>query len=252
MNAIGYIRVSTDGQVGEDKYGLDVQRTLISEYAESNDITIVDWVVDEGMSGAKLRPKFDAIVFEGSVTNPPIEALIVAKSDRVARDINIYYYYKMKLTIKNIKLISVTEDFGQLGVLSTMLEAFTMCAAQQERENITKRTSAGRRIKSSKGGYSGGRAPLGYKVVGGELVINPDEAPTVIRAFELKDQGLSLRAIGDTLNKEGYPTRSGKPFVISNVQSMINNRKTYEGYYRYGKDKEWVKGVHEPILKEGE
>lgn len=250
MNAIGYIRVSTDGQVGEDKFGLDAQRAQIEEYAKKNDISISKWVIDEGESGAKLRPKFDTMIYESEISNPPTEAIVVAKSDRVARDINIYYYYKMKLKMKNIKLVSVTEDFGQMGVLSTMLEAFTMCAAEMERDNITKRTSAGRRIKSSKGGYSGGRAPMGYKVINGQLVINPNEAPTVVRAFELKDQGLSLRAIGEKLNEEGYPTRGGKPFVISNVQSMINNRKTYEGYYRYGKNGEWVKGQHEAILKE--
>ena len=31
---IGYIRVSTDGQVGEDKYGLDAQRADILKYCE--------------------------------------------------------------------------------------------------------------------------------------------------------------------------------------------------------------------------
>ena len=30
-NVIGYIRVSTDGQCGDDKFGLDVQREQISE-----------------------------------------------------------------------------------------------------------------------------------------------------------------------------------------------------------------------------
>ena len=251
MRAIGYIRVSTDGQIGDDKFGIEAQREMIEEYAEKNGHEIVRWVTDEGESGAKLRPGFDNIIF-GDVENPPFEAVIVAKSDRVARDINIYYYYKMKLKMKDIKLLSVSEDFGQMGVLSTMLEAFTLCVAEQERENITKRTSAGRKIKSSRGGYSGGKAPMGYKVLNGQLVVNKEEAPTVIRAFELKDSGYSLRKIADTLNEEGYPSRTGAKFVVSNVQSMINNRKTYEGYYHYGKDGEWVKGQHEPILKEGE
>lgn len=251
MRAIGYIRVSTDGQIGEDKFGIEAQKKMIGEYAEKNGHEIVRWVTDEGESGAKLRPGFDNIIF-GDVENPPFEAVIVAKSDRVARDINIYYYYKMKLKMKDIKLLSVSEDFGQMGVLSTMLEAFTLCVAEQERENITKRTSAGRKIKSSRGGYSGGKAPMGYKVLNGQLVVNKEESPTVIRAFELKDSGYSLRKIADTLNEEGYPSRTGAKFVVSNVQSMINNRKTYEGYYHYGKDGEWVKGQHEPILKEGE
>ena len=248
MNVIAYIRVSTDGQVGEDKFGLERQEEIIKEYCDKNGMTVVKWFRDEGESGAKERPGFDEIVY-GEITNPPYEAVVVAKTDRVARDINVYYYYKMMLMKKDIKLISIAEDFGQFGVFANMLEAFTLCVAEMERDNITKRTSGGRKVKASKGGYSGGRAPMGYKVLNGQLIINEDEAPVVRRVFELRDSGTVLLDIVDILNKEGYVTRNGKKFVISTVQSIVNNRKTYEGYYHYGKNGEWVQGVHEPILK---
>lgn len=247
MNVIGYIRVSTDGQCGEDKYGLEVQRQQIEEYASAHDMTVIDWFRDEGESGAKERPGFDEIIY-GEVTNPPYEAVIVAKSDRVARDINVYFYYKMMLLKKDVKLISISEDFEAFGVFAPMLEAFTLCVADMERQNINKRTSARRKVKASQGGYSGGRAPMGYKVQNKTLVINPDESPTVLRIFELRDNGMVMTAIVDTLNREGYKTRNGKPFVISTVQSVLNNRKTYEGFYHYGKTGEWVKGQHEPLL----
>ena len=251
MNVVAYIRVSTDGQCGDDKFGLEVQRKTITEYCQKNGYTILRWFEDEGESGAKERPGFDEIVY-GEVSNPPYEAVIVAKSDRVARDINIYYYYKMMLRKKDIKLISIAEDFGQFGVFANMLEAFTLCVAEMERENINKRTSGGRKIKAAKGGYSGGRAPMGYKVSNGGLIINEDEVPAVRRIFELRDSGVVLLDIVDILNKEGFKTRAGKNFLISTVQGVINNRKTYEGWYKYGKDGEWVKGQHEPILKGGE
>lgn len=248
MNVIAYVRVSTDGQVGEDKFGLERQEQIITDYCQRNDMEIVKWFRDEGESGAKERPGFDEIVY-GDVSNPPFEAVVVAKTDRVARDINVYYYYKMMLMKKNIKLISIAEDFGQFGVFANMLEAFTLCVAEMERDNITKRTSGGRKVKASKGGYSGGRAPMGYKVLNGKLVINAEEAEVVRRVFELRDSGKVLLDIVDILNREGYLTRNGKKFVISTVQSIVNNRKTYEGYYHYGKNGEWVQGEHEPILK---
>ena len=104
-NVLAYIRVSTDGQCGDDKFGLDVQKQSIIEYCEKNDYNIIKWYTDEGESGAKERPGFDEIVY-GDVSNPPYEAVIVAKSDRVARDINVYYYYKMLLTKtgENVKI----------------------------------------------------------------------------------------------------------------------------------------------------
>lgn len=243
-----YTRVSTDNQVGEDKFGLESQRKIIEEYCAKNELVVVRWFTDEGESGAYERPGFDEIVY-GDVANPPYEAIVVAKSDRVARDINVYYYYKMMLKKKDVELLSVAEDFGQFGVFADMLEAFTLCVAKMERENINKRTSGGRKIKAAKGGYAGGRAPMGYKVFGGQLVINPEEAEVVKFIFKHKKNGNSMLGTVKALNEAGYKTRNGKEFVISTVQSIWNNEQTYRGMYRYG-DGDWVNGQHEAILKD--
>lgn len=251
MNAIAYLRVSTDGQVGDDKFGLDSQREQIEQYATTNGITIVEWFMDEGISGVtEHRPAFDRIIY-GDITNPPYEAVIVAKNDRIARDINVYFYYKMMLKKKDITLISVSEDFGQFGVFSNILEAFTMCVAEMERANITKRTSMGRAVKSERGGYSGGKAPYGYSSErgSGKLVINPNEVPLIKRIFEIRDNGGTMKDIVQTLKGEGFKTRKGNDFQISTIQYILGNRKTYEGFYKYGETGEWVQGLHEPILR---
>lgn len=247
-NVVAYIRVSTDGQAGEDKFGLEVQKQQIVEYCEKNGMNILKWYADEGESGAKERPGFDEIVY-GEVSNPPVEAVVVAKTDRVARDIEIYYYYKMLLRKKEIELISIAEDFGQFGVFSNMLESFTLCVAQMERDNINKRTSSGRAVKSAKGGYSGGRTPFGYKPENGKMVIVPDEAEVVKEIFRMKDgEGKTYKAVVERLNSEGKKNRSGTAFSISTVQTIYENKKVYQGLYRYGKQADWVQGQHEAIL----
>lgn len=249
MNVIGYIRVSTQGQIGEDRYGMAAQEEDIRAYCARNGMEIVRWVRDEGESGAKERPGFDEIVY-GEVTNPPIEAVVAGKTDRVARDINVYYYYKMMLKKKDIQLYSVAEDFGQMGVFATMLEAFTLCVAEMERENIRKRTSGGRRVKASQGGYSGGRPPLGYRVENGQLKVIPEEAETVRRIFALTAEGKSRQKVCDVLNAEGRVNKSGKRFSPSTVQTVLENERMYRGEYRYGKNDIWVTGQHEAILGE--
>lgn len=247
-NVIGYVRVSTDNQCKDDKFGLEVQREQIEKYCDKNEMNIIRWYEDKGESGAKERPGFDEIVY-GDVTNPPFEAVVVAKSDRVARDIEVYYYYKMLLRKKNISLISISEDFGKFGVFSDMLESFTLCVAKMERENINKRTSAGRSVKSRQGGYSGGRPPFGYRAANHRLEIIPEEAEIVKTVFRMKDnEGKTYQNVCDYLNSLGKTNRSGTKFSISTVQVIYENKKLYQGYYKYGKSADWVKGVHEPIL----
>ena len=247
-NVVAYIRVSTDGQFGDDKFGLDIQREQIVEYCAKNDMTILKWFSDEGESGAKYRPGFDEIVY-GEITNPPYEAVIVAKSDRVAGDINVYFFYQWALLRKNIELISICEDFGQFGVFVNALKMFTLTCAEMERENIHKRTSAGRSVKSARGGYSGGRPPYGYKAANHNLEVVPEEAEIVKTVFRMKDDGKTYKNICDHLNDLGKTNRSGTKFSISTIQVIYENKKVYQGFYRYGKNAEWVKGVHEPILK---
>lgn len=248
-NAVGYVRVSTDGQVGEDKFGIDSQKQSILLYANNNGYNIVKWYVDEGVSGVKdNRPELDKILYGDNVTNPPFEAVIVAKSDRIARDIKLYFYYLYTLEKKNVKLLSVCEHFDDDNGLSGIYRSIMLFVAEQERKNIAMRTSSGRRIKAKAGGYSGGRAPYGYSVSDGQLVRNEKEVPIVLAVFKGLDEGKTLWAIADGLTEAGYVTRKGTPFRESNIRSIRDNRPLYEGMYKYGKDMNWVKGVHEPIL----
>lgn len=253
---VGYVRVSTDGQVGDDKWGLDEQKERILQYCSQNDMKVVDWYEDKGESGVKeSRPALDRLLY-GELSNPPIEAVIVAKSDRIARDIKLYFYYLMLLSKRKIELISATEKTIDDGSgLGNIYLALMLFVAEQERLNITKRTSGGRNQKAKTGGYAGGRAPIGYMTQNAQLVPNPAEVPLVRRVYELYSQGFGTVEISRRMEEEGYTTRSGSGLTPSTVQSILSNQRMYEGMYRYGKTRgnmTWVKGQHEPILKEGE
>lgn len=250
-NAIGYIRVSTEQQAEEEKYGIDVQKQAILLYANNNGYNIVDWKIDK-MSGVKdNRPALNEILNGDVISNPPIEAVIVFKNDRLARDTKLYFYYLYSLEKKNIKLLSTKEEFVEGDDMANIYRALIQFVAEQERKNIALRTSKGRSVKARCGGYSGGRCPYGYKVKEGCLVINDEERPIVEYVFKRYAEGTPMLTIADELNDLGYRTRKGTKFQNTSVRSIVKNRPLYEGMYKYGKTMNWVKGVHEPILKEG-
>ena len=253
-NVVGYCRVSTDNQVGDDKYGMAAQRRDIEKFCAENGYTIVNWFFEEAVSGhedAEHRPEL-ARILNGEITNPPIQAVIVAKNERLARKVENYFAFKYLLGRNNIDVISVQEDFGSSGMFKPMMEAMSAAFAEIERSFITLRMSTGRAAKSKKGGYAGGKAPYGYRSQRGskQLSLCEAEVPLVRRIFELYDRGYAFQRICDTLREDGYKTRKGGSFQPSTVQYIIRNKKTYQGYYKYGKDGEWVKGLHDPILKD--
>ena len=246
--AVAYCRVSTAGQVGEGKYGIDDQRAKINEYCEAHDIEVVRWYIDEGVSGAAMnRPALDRLL-AGEETNPPIEYVVAARADRISRDIAKYYAIKVKLEDRGLTIISATEDWSaQEKLMALILENFLAMMAQIEKAHIKDRMTGGRMQKAARGGYAGGKVPYGYKVENGHLVINEGEAEVVREIFRYRGEGMAFRAIADKLN-ERYKTRSGGQFAFGTIRHIIDNEKTYRGWYRYGKDGEWVKGQHEAIL----
>lgn len=246
--AIGYIRVSTKQQDDEKRYGVEVQRKEILSYADQHGYAIVDWKIDKISGTAEDRPGLNEILYGDNVTNPPIEAVIIFKNDRLARDTKLYFYYLFTLEKRNIKLLATEEEFSEGNELANVYRALMQFVAEQERKNIALRTGKGRSIKAACGGYSGGRRPYGYKVENKRLVIDETERPIVEFVFAESDKGTPMLHIADLLNNKGYRTRKGTTFQATSVRSILNNRPLYEGMYKYGKDMKWVQGVHEPIL----
>lgn len=243
-HAIGYIRVSTTEQAADDRYGIEVQKAEIRKYCADKGLILVDWVIDE-VSGAKdNRQGLDSLLYE----DIDVDAVVVFKNDRLARDTKLYFYYLYVFEKKGVELLSVREDFGENGEFANIYRALLQFVAEQERKNIALRTGKGRRMKAVCGGYSGGRPPYGYKAVDGQLVINEKEAVVVRHIFEAWNRMGKYLCVADELNRQGIRTRTGSVFCASTVKAVINNRRLYEGYYKYG-TRDWVKGIHEPILE---
>ena len=245
--ALAYLRVSTKEQ--GDKFGFDAQKTAIEEYASAHDIEIIDWVRDSASGVSDNREGWNRIILDPKCANPPYQAIIVFKSDRVARDIKLYFYYEWQLQRKGVELISVNDGFPDVpNDYKGIIKSFVLFSAEQERKNITLRTSGGRSIKAKIGGYAGGRPAFGYSAQNGELVVDLHESCIVKMIFELRANGNSYDNIAKTLNQSELYTRTGSLWDKSMIYQILRNEKLYRGFYRYGKENEWIKGKHEAIL----
>lgn len=245
-NAIGYVRVSTEGQAGDDKYGIDAQKAAILMYADENGYSIVKWAIDEASGAKDDRPALNEIL--SNTYNPPIQAVIVFKNDRLARDTKLYFYYLYTLEKRNIKLLSTQEEFVEGNDFANIYRALLQFVAEQERKNIALRTGRGRSMKAQCGGYSGGKPPYGYKVSNGQLIIDEAEAEIVKIVFQQQKEGYVLQQTVDWLIEHGYKTRKGRNFSPAHIRCIRMNKPVYQGMYKYGDMVEYVQGVHEPIL----
>jgi site-specific DNA recombinase len=248
MRAIGYLRVSTEGQVGPNQYGIDSQRDSIELCANSMGYDLVGWYEDAGISGATLdRPGLQSLLHDAALRR--FQVVLVAKLDRLNRDLMGQLWIEKELLKAEVRLESVAEPFNGQDPVSKLFRQMIGAFAEFEKSRITERLSSGRRAKARTGGYSGGRAPLGYtaKKGGKSLALDPESAKTVQRVFALRQQGISLQAIADTLNNDGYTTAKGTTWRKTQVVRVLEREPLYRGEYRYA-DVAVLQGKQESIL----
>ena len=247
--AVAYIRVSTDNQVGPDKYGLDAQRDHILGYAKREAFTLTHWYADEGISGATMdRPGLQELLQDAEAGE--IETVLVAKMDRVARELFVQLFVEKELTKAGVSLVSVTEPFTGADPMNTAFRQMMGVFAELEKSMITFRMKGGRIQKAKQGGYAGGAAPIGYKAERGSkvLTLDPNKAQTVARVFELRAQepGFTLQQLADQLNREGHTTARGAEFKPMTVKRILDRKGMYKGGYEYAGVK--AQGKHKAII----
>lgn len=248
--AIGYIRVSTNEQAKDDKFGIEAQKEAITKYATDNGFVIVEWLKDV-VSGAKeQRPAWDSVLYKEDIAQPPYDAVIVYKHDRVARRLELFFYYLFVLKRKGIELHSVYDDLNLDSPQNKFMVSTLVFVAEMERENIKLRTMAGKNIKAQQGGFCGGQIPYGYTTQHGVLQKSDIESPIVKMIFEMRGRNMTLQAICDYLNDSGVKTKTGKAWKTHSVYSILGNKKFYQGFKRFNDT--WVLGNHEAILGEVE
>src|SRR5689334_7550648 len=85
IRAVGYIRVSTEHQALEG-VSLEAQRVRLEAHCVSQEIQLVDIVMDDGYSAKSLdRPGLCAAL--GMLSERQAEAIIVVKLDRLTRSV---------------------------------------------------------------------------------------------------------------------------------------------------------------------
>lgn len=232
--AAAYMRVSTDAQAGPDRYGLDSQRSDIEAYAAANGYELVTWFTDAGLSGSTLeRPGLVACM--DAAAHKTVDVVIVAKMDRLSRDLMGSLWIRKELLRSDVQVLSVAEPFDAEDPAGRLFMQIVSAFAEFEKSRITDRLSGGRKAKAVKGGYAGGRAPLGYTAKKGRkvLTIDPAGALSVQRVFALRSKGLSMGKIAATLNQEGITTAEGTRWYDMTVKRVLDRATLYRGHYEY-------------------
>ena len=193
VNVVGYVRVSTEEQVGSGA-GIDAQRCAIIAECDRRGWALTRIEVDAA-SGRSLTGRPGLTRALESVECEMAEALIVAKLDRLSRSLLDFAELMARAQRGGWSLVALDLGVDTTTPQGEMMANVLAVFAQFERRLIGQRTREALAVRRSQG-VRLGRPP----------VISPDTRRHII---ELRQGGRSLRQIARVLNDARIPTPHG-------------------------------------------
>ena len=204
--AVGYLRVSTTEQAHSGA-GLAAQRSAVEAEAARRGWVLVSVEVDTG-SGKSLAGRAGLTAALHAVSTLQADVLVVAKLDRLSRSLVDFAGLLARAQSEGWNLVALDLGVDLSTPAGEFLASVMASAAQWERRIIGTRT----------------REALAAKRAAGIRLGRPSTIDRVVlaRITTERDQGNTLQAIADGLNKDNVPTvRGGALWRASSVRAAL-------------------------------
>ena len=221
--AVIYARYSSNNQTEQSIEG---QVHVCQDFAQKNDIIIVDSYIDRAISGTTdNRDSFQQMLKDSN--NKKWDYVLVYKLDRFARNKFESAIHRKHLKDNGVKLLSVMENIPETpeGIL---LESLLEGMNQYYSEELAQKVSRGLHESRMKG-HCIGSVPYGYIKENKKLIINEEQALILNRIYEDYSNGYTILQISRMFAQENI-TNNGKPFMPETIRHFLH-RKLYTGEY---------------------
>lgn len=218
-SVVGYIRISKEEQGSRS---LETQEQALRLWSQARGHDLVAIYRDDGVSGSVAPARREgAAQAIAHAKRKGVDLLVVAKLDRIARDLVATLDLVDNVLGSRAALASVAEDFDASTAAGRMFLQMMGMAAEFERNRIRERTCEGLATVRRQGRKTGGSVPFGYRSEAGVLVAVAEEQMTLARAFDLRAAGQSIRATAAMLNAEGMTRRESRPWNAHTLHRVL-------------------------------
>lgn len=191
-----YVRVSSQEQKLHG-LSLDAQKMKLEEYAKKHNMRIVEWYMDEGVSGRKLiknRPELQRMIQDAE--KGLFTRILFIKLDRFFR--SVAEYHECMKRIDPVVWTATEEEYDLTTANGRMLVNAKLMIAELEADMVGERISIVNEYKVTTGQPLSGTLPFCYKIVRGEdgrkkIVKDPETADIMESALEHFQMHQSIR-----------------------------------------------------------
>ena len=234
--AFGYTRVSTEEQV--EGLSLESQKSQIADYCRNNNIEIVGWYEELGVSAKTVvdRPKLMEMLYDCIQHKGEIDLIVVYDYTRLSRDMESLYADILRpLRPLGIDTLSVTEPDDENHTFRTLKVMF----GEQENKGKAKRVRDNMHFAIRQGWWVS-TAPLGYKLAYDDTeqrfqgkisrrraMLIPDSAndisANIAYLFNRFVEGVTIAQLVDEAKKLDIKTKRGNYLDAKTLNTLLRN-----------------------------
>jgi site-specific DNA recombinase len=220
MRCAIYTRKSSEEGLEQAFNSLDAQREACAAFVLSQKHE--GWVVlpalyaDGGFSGGTMdRPALQRLL--GDIRAGQVDVVVVYKIDRLTRSLFDFAKIVEAFDARSVSFVSITQQFNTTTSMGRLTLNVLLSFAQFEREVAGERIRDKIAASKKKGMWMGGLPSLGYDVQNRKLVVNEEEARTVVHIFQRYVELRSVRVLQAELDIAGIRSKrrilaDGTPF----------------------------------------
>lgn len=230
MRVVAYVRVSSAHQ--QEAYGPEVQREAIRKWARAGGHEIAAWQTDVISGASELRDRAGWCDAAALVKSGAASGVIVARLDRLARDVMVQELLLRRLSDLGGIVLSTRENENEMlngeskDPSRKLVRVIMGAISEYDREMTVDRLAAGRAAKAARGGYAHGALPYGYRSASGKLVPVPAEQRALAAMKAMSAQRVPVNEIARVLTAEGHPTKRGGKWCGATVARILKRDST--------------------------
>ena len=251
QTALIYVRLSSKKQ--EDGMSKEVQEEKCRAFCEKEEMSVkaVYYENKSALHGSK-RPVFEEILALQK-TKDRVDVIMVYTLNRLTRNHPDFYFIRELVDKYNTKIVFVKENMVIQKPFKSYEKYFfniLVANAEFEIEHMKEIRKIGL-LARAKTGKRPCLAPYGYKTYKNKIVVVPNDANFVKKAYELYATGsYSINSLCDELYEQGfyYSKQPNKKIPRASLSSMLKNL-FYTGYYTFPDCEGEIKGTHKPIIE---
>ncbi len=247
IQAVSYSRVSSTDQEREG-FSIPAQRRLLKEYAEANNVLIVEEFNDVETARASGRTGFTKMLAYLKQHRRSVRAILVEKTDRLYRNITDWavldeFGVSIHLVKENVIIGPESRSSDQFihGIKVLMARNYSLNLSEETIKGMTEKARAGIYPSCAPFGYLNIEGPDGKRII----VPHPSEGPVVTELFaQFATGNYSLKSLVEHSRESGVLV-NGRMLYPSILHNTLRKRL-------YSGDFDWksklYQGTHEAIV----